>query len=480
MTSALAPALTSLLSRSRLRPKSTLCTTTIDTFTTTVHTLLIRCVNRPDTYTVMTGRRSHQGNRRTQNDHPDQPQNFGHLHQPAEYSYEQTQDPTTYGYDLQYQGTPQSIMVPQRTNESLNIAVLQRYLPSVYAIVSIANYAVLYTFSPETSGWEKADVEGTLFICACMPEYIGESQAAIQKYSAVILNRRNLNNFMAELKSESDLDVNSEYVIMNVEEEDGSPKVYGIWIYDEEGKSTQGSRERNAAIMVECAKMAEQSRSAAMADLEQYTQQDPTQSQSDSRAPPARQMTMEELFTKQREADSGFSIHNHHTPPVSQQQQHQPPYHNQMPPPHQLPQSPLYRSLNPPGGAQQNIVSPNPIHGFSTTQAVHASAPSPLGQLPPQSSATPQFMSNSDTDFFRGPPRFAGDGTGGQQQQQHQQFLQHQQQLQQQAMYLEQRQQALMQQQIMLNQQAGMQQHQQGQMNGNDVLEQLFRTARGS
>ena len=42
-------------------------------------------------------------------------------------------------------------------------------------VVSIANYAVLYTFSPETSGWEKADVEGTLFICACMPEYIGES-----------------------------------------------------------------------------------------------------------------------------------------------------------------------------------------------------------------------------------------------------------------------------------------------------------------
>ena len=128
------------------------------------------------------------------------------------------------------------------------------------------------------------------------------------------------------MKSESDIDVNSEYVIMNVEEEDGSAKVYGIWIYDEEGKSTQGSRERNAAIMVECAKMAEQSRSAAIAELDQYAQQDPTQvnhgqdtSVPDGRAPLAQQMTMEELFTRQREADAGFSIHNHHTPPINHQ-----------------------------------------------------------------------------------------------------------------------------------------------------------------
>ncbi len=54
---------------------------------------------------------------------------------------------------------------PSRSNTELNLTVLRRYVPSITQILSIAPFAVLYTFLPETQIWERCGVEGTLFIC---------------------------------------------------------------------------------------------------------------------------------------------------------------------------------------------------------------------------------------------------------------------------------------------------------------------------
>lgn len=85
-----------------------------------------------------------------------------------------TPQPTDYDSD------PPAIAIPSkphpstttsttRTNPQLNLSVLQRHLPSTTSILLIAPYAVIYTFIPDTSSWEKSGIEGTLFICAQTP-----------------------------------------------------------------------------------------------------------------------------------------------------------------------------------------------------------------------------------------------------------------------------------------------------------------------
>jgi hypothetical protein len=243
---------------------------------------------------------------------------------------------------------PQTMSFSQ-TNDELNLRVLRGYDPSIISIVYIASYAVLYVFSPETQGWEKAGVEGTLFTVHKQPSPMGED-----RFGVIILNRRGMDNFSAELFNEEDIDITEEYVILKVEEQE--TQIYGLWIFSEPPpSSTANAREINAQIILQCAKQAHESRKKAAQRAAEQLPQD------GSGIPPAgtniaagggefmtRQVSLQELLGRNREQDSGFSLHNHHGQPDAP---------------------------------------------FLETSA------------PPPALPKPQFVTNPDTEFFRAAPR---------------------------------------------------------------------------
>lgn len=225
---------------------------------------------------------------------------------------------------------------PSRTNAELNLIVLRRHNPAVSGILSIAPYAVVYLFSPTAQQWEKCGVEGTLFVCQLTPSPIGA-----ERYAVTILNRRGLNNFTTELLNGDDVEITEEYVILQVTGGDGTPQVFGLWIFSEPPpSSTSNAREMNAQIIQACAAQAEASRRVAEAQQQQLRmeqhQHPPAELQHANRESPSvelendaqgaamgRQLSLRQLFGQQREQDSGWSVHMHGSP-ASQPSQPQP------------------------------------------------------------------------------------------------------------------------------------------------------------
>jgi hypothetical protein len=218
---------------------------------------------------------------------------------------------------------------PPRTNADLNLSVIKRHNPDVVAILSIAHYAVVYLFSPTTQQWEKCGIEGTMFVCQLTPSSIGAD-----RYSVMILNRRGLDNFTTELLSADDVEITEEYIILQIIAADGMPQVFGLWIFSEPPpSSTADTRRINAQIIVDCATQAELSRKAleqrqrdhqngnsqdepeeAEADDEDEETEDQTEEDDPASVAMGRQISLRELFGKQREQDSAWSVHIHNSP----------------------------------------------------------------------------------------------------------------------------------------------------------------------
>jgi hypothetical protein len=173
---------------------------------------------------------------------------------------------------------------PTRTNNQLNLSVLQRHYPSlITSVVSNASYAVIYAFSPSSSAWEKVNIEGTLFVCELSPQIEGGEEG----YAVVVLNRRGLSNFFLQLRKVDDVEITEEYVILKDEDED---KIWGVWIFSEPAPaSTSESRRINAGVIKECAARAEAGRSKG-------------QSATVGEAM-GRQLSLRELFGQQRVED---------------------------------------------------------------------------------------------------------------------------------------------------------------------------------
>lgn len=135
---------------------------------------------------------------------------------------------------------------PKRTNTELNLSVLRRYVPDTERIISIAPFAVVYHFSPDTQQWEKSGIEGTLFVC----QLVGDTHP---RYNVIILNRKSLENFVTELVSEDDIEITEQYVILQVLGENGVPVIYGLWIFSDEGEGVHTTKDIVAGAIQECA-----------------------------------------------------------------------------------------------------------------------------------------------------------------------------------------------------------------------------------
>ncbi|KAJ3457736.1 hypothetical protein MRS44_014877 [Fusarium solani] len=124
---------------------------------------------------------------------------------------------------------------PPRTNTELNLSVLQRYLPSIHTILSIAANAVIYTFN-SASG-------------SPLPEDPGQRPRAC----VFVLSRRGLDNVIVDLSRVSHAEVSGELVIMKVEGDwEEGDKVLGVWIHNDKDET----REMNAAMIQEAWKIA--------------------------------------------------------------------------------------------------------------------------------------------------------------------------------------------------------------------------------
>ncbi|KAJ5113887.1 hypothetical protein N7456_002421 [Penicillium angulare] len=213
---------------------------------------------------------------------------------------------------------------PLRSNEELNFSVLRRHNPDITNILSLCNFAVIYTFSPATTSWEKINIEGTLFVCQLTPGSLNE-----ERYTAFVLNRRGLNNFDCLLAGPQNVELTDDFVILKEDQEDsstaaqqdgGNYKVFGIWIYSEPNTSTADTRTTNAAIISECAERAGRSLKEAKARVQAMrqdglhvataaaeTQAAPTEEMQGG-VPMGRTISLKDLFGQQRAQDDGFSV----------------------------------------------------------------------------------------------------------------------------------------------------------------------------
>jgi len=199
------------------------------------------------------------------------------------------------------------------SNDALNLAVLRRYVPDVFSIISVAPYAVLYVFTPSTSSWDKLGIEGTLFITACVPG--PDKPSGTECFKAIVLNRRGLDNFAAELLAPEDVDITEEYIIIkgigNSESTEQAPEIYGLWVFAEPAPgSTSQMRDLTASIVVECATRAAMSRRLAeqwiIGDAESIL---PQNRETDGRD---HSLSLHDLLDRQRVTDADFCLSNHH------------------------------------------------------------------------------------------------------------------------------------------------------------------------
>jgi hypothetical protein len=225
------------------------------------------------------------------------------------YSQQAPPQPSDYETDA----PPPALDVPRpppRSNEELNLAVLQRNYPEVTALEHVTPYAALYIYNLETEQWEKVGVEGTLFVCQLTPSSIGA-----ERYCAVILNRRGLDNFYLELTSSEAMEISDPYVILQ-----GDDQVYGLWIFaDPPPSSTANCRVETAEKMMEIADRARASRAAREMGSNGHATRAHEEVQAASSAPMGRQLSIRELFGQQREHDAGFGVHGHNAHPAPSQ-----------------------------------------------------------------------------------------------------------------------------------------------------------------
>lgn len=234
------------------------------------------------------------------------------FHAPPVVDYESD---SAFAYLSDQPPAPQTKIAP-RTVDELNLSVLQRYNPAITAILSVAPYAVIYTFSPSPSPeWIKSGVEGSLFVCQLEPGQLGED-----RFNVIVLNRRGLENFEAELTEDESggVELTDDYIIVtsNVS---GQPTASGIWVFSEgPGSSTAITRDLIAKFVKERAVQAGESCRAAEARKARNPNGQPSQySNDDFSAPMDRQISLQEMFGQQRKDDDEWSV-KVHSPAESQ------------------------------------------------------------------------------------------------------------------------------------------------------------------
>ena len=334
-----------------------------------------------------------------------------------------------------------TIIMPVLTDltAQMNLSVLKRYSPQTTSVVTTASYAVVYIFNTATVTWDRLNIEGTLFIVAlngaCPPSALMEKRkrhrrpqkqrepTGPEEYQLIILNRRNLDNFIIPLTSPEDVESTDKFVILRsrtrcgavdlqIQQEEGvigdkEPITYGLWVWGEIN-TVAGDRERIEKIVRELSERVLKGKSITAGikvNIEHRvpspTQLGPQASQnyedngeSNSDDPgncggvpmTARSISLTDLFNQQRKEDEEFSRTHQRPVPFPQDPRYS--HHYQAPAP--LPHTSQHQQHNPPLSYdyyyQQN---PNQeLPGAPPQQAPHFAPTSKFPQLHQQHTPT--------------------------------------------------------------------------------------------
>ena len=112
----------------------------------------------------------------------------------------------------------------EEARKQANLRLLQRSIDkSIVDIVGSATHVVLYEYQ-NPQGWEKSQVEGSLFLVA---QQAGQQQQQQQQYSLVILNRNSTENFQGAVSKDFQLQHKDPYLIFKQ-----THKILGIWFHN--------------------------------------------------------------------------------------------------------------------------------------------------------------------------------------------------------------------------------------------------------
>jgi len=113
-----------------------------------------------------------------------------------------------------------------RTIEQINEAVIRKYVPSLVQIIAVATNAVIYTFDPDSSNWDKANIEGSMFVCQLSPSPITGGA----RHGVIVLNRKGMENLIIESGEIEVVEIQEEILILKFQRgEEG--KVMGVYIH---------------------------------------------------------------------------------------------------------------------------------------------------------------------------------------------------------------------------------------------------------
>lgn len=114
--------------------------------------------------------------------------------------------------------------MPEDARKAANLRLLQRSIaPDIHDIVGSATHVVLYEYQ-HPQGWEKSQVEGSLFLVA---QGVPGGPPASQQYSLIILNRNSTENFFTSVTKAFQLQHKEPYLIFKQ-----APKILGIWFHN--------------------------------------------------------------------------------------------------------------------------------------------------------------------------------------------------------------------------------------------------------
>lgn len=159
-----------------------------------------------------------------------------HKHQPSQpqaHPLQQTQA-SDYDSETPYNPTP----LPTRTNTELNLSVLRRYIPSITDLPSLASSTDVYTYSVTAQAWERADINGSMFVCE-----LNHGQG----YSIIILNKKGLDNLIIDMVDMLEVEISTEFLIVRFLDK-GEDRALGFFIQD----VPEGTREMNSLLIKGC------------------------------------------------------------------------------------------------------------------------------------------------------------------------------------------------------------------------------------
>jgi hypothetical protein len=116
-----------------------------------------------------------------------------------------------------------------RTRDQINEDVIKKYVPSLNNIIAVGPNAVIYTFAPDFGNWDKANIEGSMFICQLTPSPVTGGT----RHCIIVLNRKGVENLIIESSEIEDVEIKDEILILRFQSH-GEIKTMGVYIHGDE------------------------------------------------------------------------------------------------------------------------------------------------------------------------------------------------------------------------------------------------------